>query len=191
MGHSAVTAQALAAPPYLLSFVIVLLTAYLSDRWRSRGIFIAIHALLASLGYATIALAGELEADAGWRYAGVYPASFGFFSAVTLIITWTINNQRSESGQGAGLAMLNVIGQMGPFLGTHLYPESDGPYYVKGMSICGGFMLLVACLALVLRRILMVKNARLAKEKAVEGGEDEGLVAGGERKGSNKFEYIL
>lgn len=191
MGHSAVTAQALAAPPYLVSFFIVLLTAHLSDRWRSRGLFICIHALLASLGYMIIAFAGICRANARWRYAGVYPASFGFFSAVTLIITWTINNQSSESGQGTGLAMLNIIGQMGPFLGTHLYPESDGPYYVKGMSICGGFMLSVALLALVLRRILAFKNAQLMTEKVIAEGEDEGLVADGGKEGPDSFEYIL
>ena len=191
MGHSSVTAQALAAPPYLISFVVVLLTAYFSDRWRSRGLLIAVHALFASLGYATIAVAGAYRANAGWRYAGVYPASFGFFSAVTLIITWTINNQRSESGQGTGLVMLNIIGQMGPFLGTHLYPESEGPYYVKGMSVCGGFMLFVAFLALAMRHLLVAKNARLAMEKGVEESETEGLVAGDDEKRSDSFQYML
>ena len=32
---------------------------------------------------------------------------------------------------------------MGPFIGTALYPESDKPYYVPGMTACAGFMLLV------------------------------------------------
>ena len=191
MGHSAVTSQALTAPPYLISFLIVLVTAHLSDRWHSRGLFISFQALLASLGYAMIALAGAMGARPGWRYAGVYPASFGFFSAVTLIITWTINNRESESGQGTGLAMLNFIGQLGPFLGTHLYPREDGPYYVKGMSICACFMLLVSCLALVLRQILSVKNAHMTIEKAIAEGEDQGLVADGENKVPKYFAYIL
>ncbi len=40
-----------------------------------------------------IAVAGVFRAGPMWRYWGVYPAASGFFSAVTLLITWTVNNQ--------------------------------------------------------------------------------------------------
>lgn len=79
--------------PYLVAFVVVLLTAFYSDKRKNRSLFICFHALLASLGYAMIAVAGLLKAGPLWRYWGVYPAASGFFSAVTLLITWTINNQ--------------------------------------------------------------------------------------------------
>ena len=88
------------------------------------------------------------------RYLGVYPATAGFFTCVTLIITWTLNNQPSEGRKGTGMAILNVIGQMGPLLGTRLYPKSDGPYYVKGMVVCAVFMGFVGMLAVGLRFVL-------------------------------------
>jgi cyanate permease len=53
MGHTALTAQALTAPPYLFAFVAVLVTAYLSDRHQSRAFYIVLHALLAAAGYAS------------------------------------------------------------------------------------------------------------------------------------------
>lgn len=84
----------------------------------------------------------------------------GFFPAVTLIITWTLNNQRTDTGKGAGLAMLNVVGQCGPLVGTRLYPEGDGPYFVKGMLVCAGFMAGVAGLAAGLRAWLGRLNRR-------------------------------
>ncbi len=40
-----------------------------------------------------ITVAGVFKAGPMWRYWGVYPAASGFFSVVTLLITWTINNQ--------------------------------------------------------------------------------------------------
>lgn len=40
-----------------------------------------------------IMVAGVFKAGPMWRYWGVYPAASGFFSVVTLLITWTINNQ--------------------------------------------------------------------------------------------------
>ena len=111
MGYSALRSQILSAPPYLLAFFIVLSTASLSDKYHNRSLFICFHALLAAFGYTTIAIAGIFEAGPTWRYLGVYPAASGFFAAVTLLITWTINNQESDARKGTGVAILNVIGK--------------------------------------------------------------------------------
>ncbi|KAL9586936.1 MAG: hypothetical protein Q9203_003691 [Teloschistes exilis] len=161
MGYSSLRSQILSAPPYLLAFLAVLLTSFYSDRLSNRSLFICFHAILAALGYASIAIAGALKAGPMWRYWGVYPVACGFFSAVTLLITWTINNQESNTKKGTGVAILNVVGQLGPFIGTALYPESDKPFYVRGMTACALFMLLVAALSLWLRRILRRKNAEI------------------------------
>lgn len=177
MGYSALSSQALSAPPYLFAFFTVLLTAYLSDRYRNRSAFVIFHALLASAGYAMMAIAGSMHASPQWRYVGVYPAAMGFFSVVTIIITWTINNQDSDSKKGTGVAMLNYIGQLGPLVGVHLYPDRDQPYYVPGMAICACFMAAVAVLAFGLRMILTAKNRNIAAEQPSDDGEDADLVA--------------
>ncbi len=73
--------------------------------------------------------------------------------------------------------MLNLLGQFGPLVGTRLYPDSDKPYYVKGMAVCSIFMFFVALLAWWLRRILVRENERWTEfETAIERGEDEALV---------------
>ncbi|KAL9629503.1 MAG: hypothetical protein Q9164_006854 [Protoblastenia rupestris] len=190
MGFSPLASQALSAPPYLTAFFAVLLTAYLSDRLRTRSAFVIFHALLAASGYAMMAIAGSLHATPMIRYIGVYPASMGFFSAVTIIITWTINNQESDSGKGTGLAMLNYIGQLGPLVGVHLYPDRDQPYYVKGMAICAGFMGMVAVLAFGLRMILLGKNRRVPMGIEGDGGEAEGLV-GLDRRKRRRFVFMI
>ena len=193
MGYSAITSQALAAPPYLVAFVSVLLTSWLSDRWRQRSFFVCFHALLAATGYSTIAIAGSQAERAwiGWRYAGVYPAAMGFFSAITIIITWTINNQESHSRKGTGVAMLNIIGQLGPLIGTHLYPESDGPYYVKGMSICAIFMAAVGFLSLALRYTLATKNRQSGNGYEVIFDEDQGFAVKERKVRRRKFDFLL
>jgi len=80
------------------------------------------------------------------------------------------------------VALLQYFGQMGPLLGTRLYPESDGPLYLKGMAVCSGFMCAVAGLALLLRTVLRKENERRRVESATdgEGGEDVELLAEGE-----------
>ena len=192
MGHSAVVSQALSAPPYLVAFVTVILTAFLSDRLQSRSTFVIFHALLAAAGYAMMAIAGLLHASPKVRYVGVYPAATGFFSVVTIVITWTINNQNSDSKKGTGLAILNYIGQLGPLVGVHLYPNRDKPYYVNGMTICAGFMAMVAVLALGLRMLLARANRRMAVEQPKDEGEDEELVGKGRtHRREQGFLYML
>ena len=183
MDHSALASQALSAPPYLVAFLVVLLTAFLSDRSQNRGYYIIFHAVLGGFGYFFIAIAGWLRAGFGWRYVGVYPAASGFFSAITLILTWTINNQNSDSKRGTGVAMLNLVGQFGPLVGTRLYPDSDKPFYVRGMTVCGFFMILVALLGLWQRTLLAKENRRweCGDKRKIAEQEEEALVRGGER----------
>jgi hypothetical protein len=182
MGFESLTAQGLTAPPYLVAFLVVITTAYYSDRLQTRSTFIIAHAILAALGYSTIAILGHLKSP--------YPAIAGFFSCITVIITWTINNQESDSKRGAGMAILNVIGQCGPLVGASIFPAEEGPWYVKGMAICAGFMVMAGVLAGLLRWILIREN----REKSGRAGvaysgvaSDEGIRVG-ERK---VFEFML
>lgn len=89
--------------------------------------------------------------------------------------------------------MLNLFGQLGPLLGTRLYPDSDKPYYVKGMAVCSGFMFLVGVLALVLRRVLAMENEKweINDGEAIGKHEEEGLVDGSDGKISPRFRNIL
>jgi len=190
MGHTVVVSQALSAPPYLISFIVVILTAYLSDRWQSRSLFVIFHALLSALGYAFVALAGQRGLNAWYRYAGIYPAAIGFFSVITIIITWTINNQETDSKQGTGFAMLQIIGQCGPLLGIRLFPEIHAPLYTIGMYSCAGSMLIVASLALILRLYLTRLN-----RKATQGygkiGDDSHHSLVAKRGEKLPFKFML
>lgn len=192
MGYKSIAAQGLSAPPYLFAFLVVVTTAYYSDRMQTRSTFIILHALLATLGYGTIAITGYMRsANTMIRYIALYPAVAGFFSAITIIITWTLNNQQTGSKKGTGMAILNVIGQMGPLLGTSIFPDEDGPYYVKGMTVCAGFMLLAGILAAVLRWVLIKENKNAGEAR---GGEYAGVpLEDGEtvHLRRKKFEFML
>lgn len=198
MGHDNFSAQALSAPPYLAAFIAVLLTARLSDRLRARTLPIVLHALASAAGYALLTLAEPLHLPPFLRYLAVYPAAIGFFNVVTLLIAWAINNQAGPSRQGGGFALLQLVGQCGPLVGTHLYPDRDGPFYTPGMRTCAFAMLAVAVLAAVLRAYLRYLNRKLDSaehEMAGEGTtvEEEGLVGPGRRKkmATESFRYML
>lgn len=191
MGYSAVQAQGLAAPPHLFAFVVVLVTSIVSDRSQSRSIPIIIHALLAMVGYMLLALAPKMHLSTTAQYLCTFPITAGFFSAVTTVIVWTVNNQQSEEGRGSNVALLNIIGQLGPLVGTRLYPDSDAPGYTRGHAICAGFMALVALLATVLRVVLTRANAASCAARAItQDGAHRPLVASSASTAGD-FEYIL
>lgn len=203
MGYSSVTSQALSAPPYLVAFAVVLATTYVSDRNRSRSPYLIAHAVLSSVAYLAIAITGRFHSNLSSnthifiRYLCVYPATSGFFSAITLIITWTMDNRVAKEGKGASMAILNIIGQCGPLLGTRLYPDSDGPWYIRGMTVCAFFMAIVAVLALVLRALLQRANSRVRQEGneiELEGmgwEEAEGLMGRNISRGNRREEFTF
>lgn len=216
MGHDPVSAQALAAPPYLVSFLVVLAAAATSDALRSRGLLIAAAALCSSLGYAFLALSRRLGGGDATRldmarYLAVYPAAAGFFVVVVLTISWNVNNARpggedggrggkstSHHHKGGAYALMQAVGQCGPLVGVRLYPESDGPWFERGMGVCAVAMLGVASLALGLRAWLARANRRMDEKAAAARGEEgvrlvawtgtsEDLVRGGD----DGFRYML
>lgn len=189
MGHTAVESQALSAPPYLIAFLSILATANLSDKLKTRAPFIIGHALFSALGYSVLALARPLHIGPLLRYLAIYPAATGFFNVVVLIISWSINNQPTESRQGGGFALLQLIGQCGPIVGTRLYPKKDQPYFEPGMWACAGAMFGVAVLTVLLRWYLARENRKRSDTGDAE--EAQGLVGGAPGREIVAFKYML
>lgn len=198
MGHSPLASQALAAPPYLVAFVMVLIVAKMSDAVQARAIFIAAAAFSSAMGYAFLALAHTISRTFGWgrmdmaRYLAIYPAAVGFFCVVVLTIAWNVNNSKQNGHKGGAFALMQVIGQLGPLLGTRLYPKTDGPWFEKGMGVCAMSMFGVATLAVGLRWKLARANRRLDdRGEEWDDEEEEGLVGGRTKAKDDGFRYML
>jgi len=198
MGFTAVTAQGLSAPPYFLSFLIVIGSTYVADRTQQRGITLIVLSLIGAIGYIMLATTSAT----GPRYAGVFLAAAGVFPAISNILPWVLNNQGSDTKRGTGIAILNIVGQCGPLLGTRVYPAKDTPYYRMGMWICAGFMLFNGFLAFCLRMLLVWENKRLDKkygavrgqvpaDEKVEGSQVVEEPGVGDENDGPGFRYIL
>ncbi|KAE8319674.1 major facilitator superfamily domain-containing protein [Aspergillus transmontanensis] len=178
MGFTSINAQGLTAPPYFASFLVTIATTWIADRLQQRGLMLAILSLIGAVGYVLLAVCTSV----GPRYAGVFLAAIGVFPCIANILPWALNNQGSDSRRGMGIVILNIIGQCGPFLGTNVFPESDGPRYIRGQSICAAFMFFTMILALALRTLLVWENRRLDKQ--------HGTQAEREARGWNKGENV-
>ncbi|KAF7173643.1 hypothetical protein CNMCM6106_007697 [Aspergillus hiratsukae] len=168
MGFTAIDAQGLTAPPFFASFLVTIATTWVADRIQQRGLVVASLSLMGGVGYLLMATCSSV----GVRYLGVFLAACGIFPSIANIVPWTLNNQGSETRRGAGLILLNIVGQCGPFLGTNVFPDSEGPRFIKGMSICAAFMFFTTLLALGLRCLLVWENRQLDKKYAAQIEED-------------------
>lgn len=155
MGFSALRAQGLTAPPYLLCFFLIIATAFVSDRMHNRGLFLAFWAVMSAVGWVILATASSVAA----RYVGVFFA-VTIFVSVSQALAWVSNNSASDSARAGGLALLNTVGQCGPLLGVNSFPASEGPFYRRGMWTCFAFALFVAVLATTLSFLLRRENRR-------------------------------
>lgn len=125
MGYSSVHAQGLTAPAYLSAFICCIAGAYLSDKYGKRGWFVAGFATVGTIGYLMLALIQD-ESKTGPRYAAIYLATCGIFPALSLNMTWLLNNQGGDSKKGAGLGLLATFGQCSSFISSTLFPSTEG-----------------------------------------------------------------
>ena len=189
MGFTSIDAEGLTAPPYFLSFITCIASTWIADKTRQRGLVIFVLSCIGGIGYVILATCK----GAAVRYFAIFLAAIGVFPAVANILPWVLNNQGTDTKRGTGMALLQMIGQCGPILGTRLYPSTEGVFYVKCIAICAAFMFFNALLTLVLRTLLDFQNKQADKREvevlAAVGDEKAGIVAV-ENEGSG-FRNIL
>jgi hypothetical protein len=200
MGYSSINAQGLTAPPYFLSFLVCIITTWIADKTSQRGLMITGLSIMGGIGYILLATVPSV----GGRYFGVFLAAAGVFPSIANILAWVLNNQGTDTKRGFGIVMLNLIGQCGPLLGTRIFPSSQAPRYIEGMSICAAFMFFNALLAISLRTYFVWKNKQWEREEIAAGtalgqqGTDEKDATGAalkhiptEMEGTVGYRYVL
>lgn len=149
------TANGLSAPPYVLSFILIIAVTFLSDKFRARGPFSALFAVVAAIGYLVLALT---SATAG-RYFSCF-LIVTIFVSVALNLVWNANTNENESKRAGGVWIIQCVGQCGTVLGTNMFPSSEKPFYRKGMWIGFAFSLLTASICTSLSFMLWQENKR-------------------------------
>ncbi|KAH8648684.1 major facilitator superfamily domain-containing protein [Xylariales sp. PMI_506] len=160
MGYTAINAQGLSAPPSFVAFLFALITTWVADRSQQRCLVLITTCTIGGIGYIILATVDSV----GVRYFATFLASAGVFSTIPNILGLTMNNQGSDSRRGMAIVLINLVGQCGPFLGTNVFPTSQSPRYIEGMSICAAFMFFSAILALSQRFLLSWENKKLDRK---------------------------
>ncbi|KAK7044804.1 MFS general substrate transporter [Favolaschia claudopus] len=160
LGFSNAKAQLLTVPPYAVAAVLMVTVSWMSDRLQSRGILMAATCLLSGIGYVLLLTVRD---NVHVRYFAVFCIVGGTYETIGLIIAWFAHNLGSETKRATGIPMFMAIGQCGSVLGSHIFPLTEGPRYIKGFGISCALAFLAAILSLVLSISYRLENSRRDK----------------------------
>ncbi|KAF5368833.1 hypothetical protein D9758_003011 [Tetrapyrgos nigripes] len=163
LGYSDANSQLLTVPPYAVAAVVLTLFSMFSDRYQTRGIPIAIASSIGAIGY----LLNLVSNNGHVRYFGVFCITSGTYTGIGLIIAWFAHNLGSETKKATGIPMFMAIGQCGSVTGSHLFPKTDGPRYMKGFGVVCGLEFLGAICALIMSASYRWDNARRDRDEGV------------------------
>jgi predicted MFS family arabinose efflux permease len=113
-----IRAQLLTVPPYVCACINILLSSYISDRFKRRGFVNAFNFGLAIIGFVIL----ETTNTAGARYVGTFFAAAGAFPGIPITIAWNANNiQNSPTKRAVGIALQSSVGSIGGIIGSYMY----------------------------------------------------------------------
>ncbi|KAL5499292.1 hypothetical protein ACEPAH_1810 [Sanghuangporus vaninii] len=146
-GFTNAIAQLLTVPPYAVAAILLMLTSYISDRIQNRGLLMAVANAVSAIGYMILLL---VPTNVHARYFAVFCITAGIFVAIGLIIAWYAHNLGSETKRATGIPLFMAIGQCGSVLGSHIFPSTEGPQYIRGFSVTCGLAFIGAICAFIL-----------------------------------------
>ncbi|OLN92787.1 putative transporter C1683.12-like protein 14 [Colletotrichum chlorophyti] len=131
LGWTATRAQLYSVPPYVVACVTAVAVAYISDRTCRRGIYLAMLALVAVVGFAILRFA----TGANVRYMAVFLITAGTFPGGPGFLSWAMNNSAGPSVRAVTSAYVVSIGTAGGIVATWTYTSKDAPKYHTGHTI--------------------------------------------------------
>ncbi|KAL7911703.1 MFS general substrate transporter [Trichoderma velutinum] len=156
-GYSLIKTQLLTVPPFVLAFVITLISAYYSDRYQARGIATICTSLLALVGAVMIYLGRSIAT----RYTATFLLISGVYASAPCLISWVPNNTAGPVRRATAVAMAFISTNIGGIVSTWMYPGSSAPYYVIGATV----NVTLICCMVVLTAIQIFWLKRLNKQK--------------------------
>jgi MFS family permease len=117
-------------PCYMFASICCIVFTLLSDRYKTRGLFLVITPVLAIIGY-IIVLADDGLAPG---YVAMFLIAGGIYGYLSLCLTWITNNLAPDYKRAVGLPLFIGLGNIGGIVSSNLYPTSDAPRYRMGLS---------------------------------------------------------
>ncbi|KAL8789791.1 MAG: hypothetical protein Q9195_006683 [Heterodermia aff. obscurata] len=166
--------QCLAAPPYVLAVLLMILSAYLGDHFQVRGPILVVNSLIALIGLPLMGFAST----PGTRYFGVFLVTAGTNANIPTSLAYQANNVRGQWKRALCSAMFVAFGGIGGISGGTIFRSQDAPRYLPGIGAA------IACNGLVILFVLGLSGYFWLKNRKADRGE---IVI----EGSKGFRYTI
>lgn len=144
LGWTATKAQLYSVPVYVSASAIAILIAFISDKTRLRGIYLAAFTLLGITGFSLL----RWNTNENIRYMAVYFCAVGAFPGGPGFLSWGLNNSAGPSVRAVTSGWIVTLGTMGGIVAVWAYLIKDAPKYHIGHSINLGAQVVVLVLSL-------------------------------------------
>ncbi|SPO03264.1 related to permease of the major facilitator superfamily [Cephalotrichum gorgonifer] len=131
LGWKNTKAQLLTVPPYVAACLIAIAIAYISDKTKKRGIYLAVFSLIALTGFALL----RFYEGANVRYMAIFFVTTGAFPGGPAFISWAMNNTGGSAVRAVSSSWVVTLGTIGGIVATWTYITTDAPKYPTGHSI--------------------------------------------------------
>ncbi|PVI06724.1 phthalate transporter-like protein [Periconia macrospinosa] len=125
-------AQCLVAPAYAFAAIVMYVTGWISDKYRTRGPIIIFNMVLCLIGLPIMGFASSPAV----RYFGVFLVTAGANSNVPAAMTYQANNIRGQWKRAFCSVTLVGFGGIGGIAGSLVFREQDSPGYRNGLYAC-------------------------------------------------------
>lgn len=124
-------AQLMTVPPYVCACVIAIAIAYISDKTKKRGLYLAIFALITVVGFSVVRFATSPNI----KYMGIFFVTMGAFPGGPGFLSWAMNNTGGPAVRAVTSGWVVSLGTMGGIVATWTYISTDAPLYPTGHTI--------------------------------------------------------
>ncbi|KAH6648857.1 major facilitator superfamily domain-containing protein [Truncatella angustata] len=131
LGWTSTKAQLYSVPPYVLASLVAIAIAFISDKTRMRGIYLAGFTLLGITGFSVL----RWSDNSNLKYMGVYFVAIGAFPGGPGFLSWGINNSAGPAVRAVSSGWIVTLGTAGGILAVWAYLSTDGPNFPIGHSI--------------------------------------------------------
>ncbi|EMD33226.1 hypothetical protein CERSUDRAFT_118267 [Gelatoporia subvermispora B] len=161
LGHSNIRTQLLSVPPWACAFALAMLTATASDYFRHRFMFAIITTAVALTGFIILLVEHH---NNHLQYAALFLSAMGTYSAMPVVICWFNTNLAGHQRRAVGTAWQIGFGNIGGIIATFSFLAKDAPKYIRGYSICIGFICLGIVADVVYLCSVSLENRRRANK---------------------------
>ncbi|KAL0573852.1 hypothetical protein V5O48_008093 [Marasmius crinis-equi] len=128
LGYTAAKAQLMSVPPFAVAFVVSIICAFVSDRFRCRGYVTIFSAVLAIIGFAMFLGSNSPQV----QYGSLFFSIPGTYTGAPTLSAWQSNNASPQTRRATAIAFGFIMSNSGGILATWLLGSlSPAPRYTE------------------------------------------------------------